>query len=68
MTEPFLKQLKEMLDLLLPVYSAGGHSFFSLAFGCTGGRHRSVAITEIIREHLIQSGFDPLITHRDIKQ
>ena len=68
MTEPFLKQLKDMLDLLLPVYAAGGHTFFSLAFGCTGGRHRSVAITEIIREHLIESGFDPLITHRDIKQ
>ena len=67
-TEPFLKQLQEMLDLLLPIYTAGGHSFFSLAFGCTGGKHRSVAVAEMVREYLVGLGFDPLITHRDITQ
>jgi UPF0042 nucleotide-binding protein len=63
-----LKQLQEMLDLLLPIYAAGGHSFFSLAFGCTGGKHRSVAVAEMVREYLVGLGFDPLITHRDITQ
>ncbi|MBT3970362.1 MAG: RNase adaptor protein RapZ, partial [Actinobacteria bacterium] len=45
-----------------------GRSFLSLAFGCTGGHHRSVAITETVVGHLRDQGFDPLVTHRDINR
>ena len=68
LTEPFLTHLYGMLAVLLPAYVAEGRSFLSLAFGCTGGHHRSVAITETVVGHLRDQGFDPLVTHRDINR
>ena len=68
LTEPFLNHLYGMLGVLLPAYIAEGRSFLSLAFGCTGGHHRSVAITETVVGHLRDQGFDPLVTHRDINR
>jgi UPF0042 nucleotide-binding protein len=45
---------------------AEGKSYLSVAFGCTGGRHRSVAISEAVAELLRGRGFHPTVVHRDI--
>ncbi len=68
LTEPILMHLYGMLAVLLPAYVAEGRSFLSLAFGCTGGHHRSVAIAETVVSHLRKQSFDPLVTHRDINR
>jgi UPF0042 nucleotide-binding protein len=55
-----------MLDDVLPAYVAEGKSYLTLAFGCTGGRHRSVAIAERVTEKLRDDGYDPVVVHRDV--
>ena len=64
-TEGFIERLESLLDMLLPAYVREGKSYFTLAFGCTGGRHRAVAITEYIAGSLKERGYDPTIVHRD---
>ena len=65
-TTNFLDEMKSLLDLLLPADVAEGKSYLTIAFGCTGGRHRSVAITEQIAAHLRDNGMTPKVKHRDI--
>jgi UPF0042 nucleotide-binding protein len=65
-TADFLAQLDSLLALLLPAYVREGKSYFSLAFGCTGGQHRSVVVTEEIARRLRQHGYQPVVVHRDI--
>jgi UPF0042 nucleotide-binding protein len=67
-TKAFLKNLERMLDRLLPAYVKEGKSYLTIAFGCTGGRHRSVAIAEAVAEHLKKRGFAPSVTHRDVER
>jgi UPF0042 nucleotide-binding protein len=62
----FLADLRRLLTLLLPAYLAEGKSYLTIAFGCTGGRHRSVAISEEIAAGLRAGGFDLRVTHRDV--
>jgi len=62
----FLDELTSLLELLLPAYVTEGKSYLTLALGCTGGRHRSVAIAEEIATRLRDRGFAPKVTHRDI--
>ncbi|MDP1819633.1 MAG: RNase adapter RapZ [Acidimicrobiales bacterium] len=62
----FLERLDGLLGLLLPAYVAEGKSYLSLALGCTGGRHRSVAIAEVVADQLRARGFGPTVIHRDI--
>jgi UPF0042 nucleotide-binding protein len=62
----FLDRLDQLLELLLPAYVAEGKSYLSLAFGCTGGRHRSVAIAEAVAGLLRARGFAPTVVHRDV--
>jgi UPF0042 nucleotide-binding protein len=64
-TGEFLAKLEDLLDLLLPAYVAEGKAYLTIAFGCTGGRHRSVVIAEAVGELLRRHGFSPRITHRD---
>jgi RNase adapter protein RapZ len=64
--EEFLDRLKDLLDLLLPAYENEGKSYLTVAFGCTGGRHRSVVIAEEIATHLRRRGRRPTVTHRDL--
>lgn len=65
-TQEFLDHLEDLLDMLLPAYVAEGKSYLSLALGCTGGRHRSVAVAETVAEMLRGRSFDPVIGHRDV--
>jgi UPF0042 nucleotide-binding protein len=61
-----LSRLDDLLGLLLPAYVAEGKSYLTLAFGCTGGRHRSVAIAEEVATILEHRGFSPTVVHRDV--
>jgi RNase adapter protein RapZ len=62
----FLDELMSLLTLLLPAYVNEGKSYLTLAFGCTGGQHRSVAIAEEVARRLRELGHEPKIAHRDI--
>jgi UPF0042 nucleotide-binding protein len=66
LTDEFLEHLDAMLTLLLPAYVAEGKSYLTIAFGCTGGRHRSVAIAEAVTAALREKGFDLRVAHRDV--
>jgi len=55
-----------LLLLLLPRYAKEGKSYVTVAFGCTGGRHRSVHVAETIAARLRQAGFSPRVAHRDL--
>ncbi len=65
-TETFLDHLDALLDGLLPAYSEEGKSYLGLAFGCTGGRHRAVAVAEEVARRLKDKGWKPRVSHRDI--
>jgi UPF0042 nucleotide-binding protein len=64
----FLCRAESLLDYTLPLYRREGKSYFTLAFGCTGGRHRSVALVERLRETLVQRGYHVQVQHRDIQR
>ena len=65
-TAAFLQHLDGLLALLLPAYVAEGKAYLTLAFGCTGGRHRSVAIAEAVAGLLRERGVEPTVVHRDV--
>jgi UPF0042 nucleotide-binding protein len=62
----FVDEVSRLLDILLPAYVHEGKSYLTIAFGCTGGRHRSVAIAERVADLLRERGFNPKVTHRDV--
>ncbi len=64
--EQFLDRLTSLLDLLLPAYQAEGKAYLSIAFGCTGGRHRSVAIAEEVASRMRAAGSSARVAHRDL--
>ncbi len=64
--EAFLAHLDALLALLLPAYVAEGKAYLTLALGCTGGHHRSVAIAEAVAALVRGRGVDPTVVHRDI--
>jgi UPF0042 nucleotide-binding protein len=55
-----------LIDLLIPRYKAEGKSYLTIAFGCTGGRHRSVHCAQRMGQRLRDGGFAPSVVHRDI--
>jgi UPF0042 nucleotide-binding protein len=65
---PFLRQVRDLMDLLLPAYEAEGKSHFALAFGCTGGKHRSVALALSLAETLADKGWQVSIRHRELER
>ena len=52
--------------MLLPRYKAQGKAYVNIAFGCTGGRHRSVFVAEQIAAALREAGFSPTLLHRNL--
>lgn len=66
-TNKFLEKVIELLSFMLPHYKREGKSQLVIAIGCTGGQHRSVALTEYIGNHFAQD-YQTRITHRDIER
>jgi RNase adapter protein RapZ len=65
-TGPFVAALEQLLDIVVPGYVQEGKRYLTIAIGCTGGRHRSVAIAEEIAAHLTtESGLPVSVEHRD---
>ena len=64
----FLKQIEGMLQFLLPRYEVEGKSYFQISIGCTGGQHRSVAMSEEILKMVQVMGFPAKIIHRELKK
>ncbi|MBQ6847796.1 MAG: RNase adapter RapZ [Clostridia bacterium] len=62
----FLDKLTDFIDYSVPLYAKEGKSQLNLAFGCTGGKHRSVTFAEIIGKALKDKNYDCSIVHRDI--
>lgn len=62
----YVRKIKNDIQWLLPRYAHEGKSYFTLAFGCTGGKHRSVYMTEIIGEFIKSLDYPTTIRHRDM--
>ena len=65
-SQVFLKHLRTFFAFLLPLYRREGKAYLTIALGCTGGRHRSVALVEELRAFFEGEGFPPIVTHRDV--
>jgi RNase adapter protein RapZ len=59
-------RIEDLLLVLLPRYGAEGKAYVTIAFGCTGGRHRSVCVAERVATRLRGAGFSPTVEHRDL--
>ncbi len=66
MTVEFLRRMAPLFDFLLPNYADEGKSALTIAVGCTGGRHRSVAMAEEICRYILGLGYNASVKHRDI--
>jgi UPF0042 nucleotide-binding protein len=64
----FLDKVTDMLDFLIPLYESEGKSYLTIAIGCTGGRHRSVALAEAIAARLAERGVTTVTHHRDLER
>ncbi len=65
-TQEFLDKTADMLTFLLPHYIKEGKSYLTVAFGCTGGQHRSVFIAEEMKKRLAAEGYRAKTAHRDM--
>jgi UPF0042 nucleotide-binding protein len=63
----FWQRLRDFLELLLPRYKAEGKKYFTIAVGCTGGKHRSVLVAERLAGHLHDTGWRVDLAHRELK-
>lgn len=62
------EKLSDLLDFLIPLYKKEGKSQLVVAFGCTGGKHRSVTFAEALAKHLREKSYNVRISHRDIEK
>jgi UPF0042 nucleotide-binding protein len=62
----FLNRYAELLDLVADGYLREGKQYVTIAIGCTGGKHRSVAMTEHLAARLVKQGMETLVVHRDL--
>ena len=65
-TKRFLNKFEELLDFLIPLYEEEGKSNLTLAVGCTGGRHRSVAVVNLLKDFFAGSMYSLHVCHRDV--
>jgi RNase adapter protein RapZ len=65
-TNEFLRRIESLLSYLIPHYIREGKSYLTVAVGCTGGRHRSVTLAEVIRAALQKKGYATKVVHRDL--
>lgn len=61
-------KIKDLVDFLLPLYLNEGKSQLTVAFGCTGGKHRSVTFAELLYQYLTEKGNKTSVNHRDINK
>lgn len=61
-------KIKDLIDFLLPLYLNEGKSQLTVAFGCTGGKHRSVTFAELLYQYLTDKGNKTSVNHRDINK
>ncbi len=66
--EEFRDRVAGLAQLLLPAYEAEGKAYLSIGLGCTGGRHRSVAVAETLAKTLAESGWQVSIRHRELER
>ena len=66
LTVHFLDKTVALFELILPAYVSEGRSYLTIGIGCTGGRHRSVAISEELGRRISDLGFQLRVSHRDI--
>jgi UPF0042 nucleotide-binding protein len=64
-TQEFIQRISDLLVYLLPHYISEGKSYLTIAFGCTGGQHRSVMIAEHVKKRLAKAGYNVKVVHRD---
>ena len=64
-TKEFIARISELLVYLIPHYIREGKSYLTIAFGCTGGKHRSVLIAEEVKKRLAKAGYNVKVVHRD---
>jgi UPF0042 nucleotide-binding protein len=67
-TRQLLQHVTGLLDFALPQYQREGKSYLTIAIGCTGGRHRSIALVEELRRLLAARGYRVLVRHRDVER
>ncbi len=65
-TGEFLRRIEGLLTYLIPHYIGEGKSYLTIAFGCTGGRHRSVMLAESVHKALHRRGYASKVVHRDL--
>lgn len=65
-SKKFLRMFEKMLDFLIPNYIEEGKSYLGIGIGCTGGRHRSVVIADILYDYLKLKGYSVKLSHKDI--
>lgn len=63
-----IQRFNDMLDYLSPLYQREGKSYVTVAVGCTGGKHRSVAVANALGKNLNRKGFHARVIHRDVKK
>lgn len=65
-TRKFLQKFYDLVDFLLPLYEKEGKAYLTIAVGCTGGQHRSVAIADALYSHINKPGRTIKLLHRDV--